>query len=180
MSLHAAILEAQLSELRKAKRYIDAAIAQLRDEDLHHKLNPEQSSIAAYVQHLAGNMYSRFSDFLTSDGEKPARDREAEFADRNLSKAELLQLLDAGWATVFRAIESLQQGDLERTVMIRNEPHTVVLAITRQVAHYSYHAGQIVLLAKHIKCSRGEAWNYLTIPPGGSAEFNRARRIANS
>lgn len=177
MSLHTAVVEAQLSELRKTKHYIEAAIFQLRDEDLHVKLNPEQSSIAAYVQHLAGNMRSRFTDFLASDGEKPGRDREAEFADGNLSKAQLLQHLEAGWATVFAAIESLHDGDLERTVLIRNEPHTVILAITRQVAHYSYHAGQIVLLAKHIKRSRGEAWNYLTIPPGGSADFNRARGL---
>jgi hypothetical protein len=177
MSLHTATIEAQLGELRKARRYIDAALGQLRDEDLHYKLNPEQSSIAAYVQHLAGNMRSRFTDFLSSDGEKPGRNRESEFADRDLSKAELLQLLDAGWATVFAAVESLREGDLERTVLVRNEPHTAVMAITRQVAHYSYHAGQIVLLAKHVKQSRGEAWNYLTIPPGGSAEFNRARGL---
>ena len=123
MSLHTAVIEAQLSELRKTRRYIDSAIAQLRDEDLHEKLNAEQSSIAAYVQHLAGNMRSRFSDFLASDGEKPDRDREAEFADSNLSKAELLRLLEAGWEAVFAAIESLRGGDLERTVRILSLIH---------------------------------------------------------
>lgn len=174
MSLHTAVLNAQLDELRKAKRYGDRAFAQLRDGDFHFKLNPAQSSIAAYIQHMAGNMRSRFTDFLTTDGEKPDRNREAEFADRNLSKAELLELWESGWRVVFAAIEPLKEGDLQRTVMIRKEPHSVILAITRQVAHYSYHVGQIVLLAKHIKQSRGERWDYLTIPPGGSEAFNRS------
>src|SRR5689334_7226194 len=118
-------------------------------------------------------MRSRFTDFLTTDGEKPNRNREGEFVQENLPRQEIMTLWEAGWRCVFAAIEPLSPADLERTVLIRNEPHSVVLAITRQIAHYNYHVGQIVLLAKHIKTMRGEEWNYLTVPPGGSKEFNR-------
>jgi hypothetical protein len=177
MSFHAIVLAAQVDELRKAKRYGDGAFAQLRDEDFRFRLNPQQCPIAAYVQHLAGNMKSRFTDFLTTDGEKRTRDREGEFAERRLARAELMTLWEEGWATVFAALDGLREGDLERMVLIRNEPHSVILAITRQVAHYSYHVGQIVLLAKHIKVNRGEQWSYLTIPPGGSAAFNRSKGL---
>jgi hypothetical protein len=177
MSLHDLTLAAALEEFRKTKAYAEKAFAQLRDDDFFVRLNPQQSSIAAYIHHLAGNMRSRWTDFLTTDGEKPDRDRENEFAEQVVPRADLLATWEAGWRTLFTALESLQPGDLERTVTIRNEPHTVIQAIIRQIAHYTWHVGQIVLLAKHIKTTRNQPWNYMTIPPGGSQAFNRAKGL---
>ena len=164
------LLQAFESEFRKTKRQAEAAMAQVDDAGLHTRLNPRQNSIAVIVQHMAGNLLSRFTDFLTTDGEKPWRGREGEFVDRQLSRPELIDLWERGWACLFGAIAPLTDADLERTVTIRREPHTVFLALVRQTAHYAWHAGQIALIAKHLK---GEGWQYLTIPPGGSAEFNR-------
>ena len=177
MPLHDLTLAAAIDEFRKTKAYAEKAFAQLRDEDFFARLNDQQSSIAAYIRHLAGNMRSRWTDFLTADGEKPDRDRENEFAETLVPRADLLATWEAGWRTLFTALESLQPGDLERTVLIRHEPHTVVQAIIRQIAHYTWHVGQIVLLAKHIKTTRNEPWNYMTIPPGGSQAFNRAKGL---
>jgi hypothetical protein len=177
MCLHTLTLAAALDELRKHKRYGESAFAQLRDEDFFFKLNPRQNSIYVYVKHLAGNMLSRFTDFLSSDGEKPTRNREEEFVDDVVPRQRIMATWDEGWATVFAALESLGEGDLERTIHIRREAHSVILAIMRQMAHYAYHVGQIVLLAKHIKTSRGEAWNYMTIPPGRSQAFNKLKGI---
>ena len=173
--LHTLALNAALDELRKHKRFAEAAFAQLRDEDFFVRLNPEQNSIYVIVKHLAGNMLSRFTDFLTTDGEKPTRDRDGEFVQETVPRQQIMDMWDKGWATVFAAIEPLQEGDLEKTVYVRREPHSVILAITRQVAHYAYHVGQIVLIAKHVKVSRGEEWSYMTIPPGGSQAFNRRK-----
>jgi hypothetical protein len=145
-------------------------MAQLSDAQLHQQINPLQNSIAAIVQHLAGNMESRWTDFLAADGEKPGRDREAEFVDRQLSRAELTDLWERGWRCVFDALAELSDADLSRIVTIRNEPHTVFQAIVRQVEHYGWHAGQIALIGKHLL---GDRWNYLTIPPGGTAAFNK-------
>ena len=164
------LLEAFESEFRKTRRQAEAAIAQVDDAGLHARLNPQQNSIAVIVQHMAGNMLSRFSDFLTTDGEKPNRDRESEFVDRDLPRPKLMSLWERGWTCLFDALAPLTDADLERTVTIRREPHTVFLALVRQTAHYAWHAGQIALIAKHQK---GEGWQYLTIPPGGTAEFNR-------
>jgi hypothetical protein len=175
--LHALTLAAAIEEFRKTKAYAEKAFAQLRDEDFFVRLNPQQSSIAAYVRHMAGNMRSRWTDFLTTDGEKPDRDRESEFAETPVIRADLLATWEAGWRTLFAALESLQPGDLERTIYIRNEPHTVIQAIIRQIAHYTWHVGQIVFLAKHIKTTRNERWNYMTIAPGGSQAFNRAKGL---
>jgi hypothetical protein len=177
MSLHALTLAAAIDEFRKTKTYAEKAFAQLRDEDFFLRLNDQQSSIAAYVRHLVGNMRSRWTDFLTTDGEKPDRDRESEFAETPVPRTDLLASWEAGWRTLFTALESLQPGDLERTVLIRKEPHSVIQAIIRQIAHYTWHVGQIVLLAKHIKTTRNEPWNYMTIPPGGSQAFNRAKGL---
>jgi hypothetical protein len=177
MSLHDLTLFALLDELRKQKRYAEKSFAQLRDEDFFFKLSPEQNSIYVCVKHLSGNMKSRFTDFLTSDGEKPTRDRDGEFVEEVIPRDQIMRLWEDGWACVFSAIESLRPGDLERTVTVRNEPHSVVLAITRQVAHYAYHVGQIVLLAKHVRTLRGENWSYFTIPPGGSKDFNRGKGL---
>ena len=143
---------------------------QVSDEQLHIAINPQQNSIAVIMQHMAGNMLSRFTDFITSDGEKPTRDRDGEFVERNLGRGELMAMWARGWGCIFGAIAPLNDEDLSRIVMIRGEPHTVSAALARQVAHYAWHAGQIALIAKHLK---GEGWRYLTIPPRGSAEFNR-------
>jgi hypothetical protein len=177
MPLHDLTLAAAVDEFRKTKAYAEKAFAQLRDEDFFVRLNDQQSSIAAYIRHLAGNMRSRWTDFLATDGEKPDRNRESEFAETPVQREQLIQTWEQGWATVFAALNSLQPGDLERTVTIRSEPHTVIQAIIRQIAHYTWHVGQIVLLAKHIKTTRHEPWNYMTIAPGGSQAFNRTKGL---
>ena len=171
------ILPHVLSEYRKTKSLADGALAQLADADLFVKLNPRQNSIAAIMRHLAGNMLSRFTDFLTTDGEKPWRDRESEFDDRVVPRAHLLELWERGWRCVFDAVEALTDADLSRTVTIRTEPHTVFQALNRQTAHYAYHVGQILLIAKHVK--PGE-WDYLTLAPGKSQEFNRNMGMAEN
>ena len=166
----AAYLEEALRSLRGHKRLAEGAFAQLRDEDFFLQLDDEANSIAILIKHLAGNMRSRFLDFLTSDGEKPDRNRDQEFVlDPRPSRPELMRWWEAGWKYVFDAITLLQPEDLARVVTIRGEPHTVLQAIHRQVAHYAYHVGQIVLLAKHI---RGADWKSLSVPRGKSAEYN--------
>jgi Protein of unknown function (DUF1572) len=177
MPLDDITLAAFLGQFRSYKGMAERGIAQLRDDDLFVRLNPQQSSIFAYMQHISGNLKSRFSDFLTSDGEKPSRDREGEFEEKQIPRSEIMAMWEAGWKVLFDALASLQPGDLEKTITIRNEPHTVVLAIARSITHISYHVGQILLLAKHIKTTRGENWNYLTIAPGGTKQFNRARGV---
>jgi hypothetical protein len=165
-----AYLEEALRSLRGHKRLAEGAFAQLHDEDFFLQLDDEANSIAILIKHLAGNMRSRFVDFLTSDGEKPDRDRDQEFIlEPRPSRAELMRWWEAGWKYVFDAITPLQAEDLTRVVTIRQEPHTVLQAIHRQVAHYAYHVGQIVLLAKHV---RGAEWKSLSVPRGKSAEYN--------
>jgi uncharacterized protein DUF1572 len=162
------------AEFNRSRNYVESSISQLDDAHLHIQINHLQNSIAVIVQHMAGNMLSRFTDFLTTDGEKTFRDRDAEFIDRELSRADLLMLWNRGWTCVFGALAPLTDTDLSRVVVIRREPHSVSAALARQVAHYAWHAGQTSLIAKHIK---GEQWNYLTIPPRGSVEFNRKRGL---
>lgn len=175
MSLHDLTLAAAIEEFGKTRAYAEKAFAQLRDEDFFVRLSDRQCSIAAYVRHLAGNMRSRWTGFLTSDGEKPDRNREGEFAEQVVPRDEIMSIWNDGWSVVFEALTFLQPGDLEKTVYIRNEPHSVIQAIIRQIAHYAWHVGQIVLLAKHIRTARGETWNYMTIPPGQSDAFNRSK-----
>lgn len=163
------ILATCIEEFRKTKQMAEKCFAQLADADFHVRINPHQNSIAVIIQHLAGNMHSRWTDFLTSDGEKPGRDRESEFEERKLPRAQLMERWERGWAVLFDALQDLPDADLQRVVYIRNEPHTVFCAINRQTAHYNLHIGQIQLIAKHI---RGAGWQYLSIPPGGSKEFN--------
>ena len=174
------ILRDIVDELRKAKRMAERAFEQLDDEDFFFRLNDDANSIHVIVKHLAGNMRSRFTDFLTSDGEKPDRNRDSEFVEpdpvgpRPL-RGETLAMWERGWAVVFEALAGLSDADLAgRTVRVRGEPMSAFAAINRQTAHYSYHVGQIVLLAKHIKLMRGESWNYLTVPRGQSGQFNQA------
>ena len=144
-------------------------MGQVTDEQLSLTLDPESNSIAIIVKHLAGNMRSRWLNFLTSDGEKPDRNRESEFEAPPATRAELMQLWEAGWNYVITALEPLTDADLARTVYIRTEPYTVPEAIHRQIAHYAYHVGQIVFLAKHFQSAN---WKSLSIPRGRSAEFN--------
>jgi hypothetical protein len=146
------------------------AMAQVTDEQLFAPLDPESNSIAIIVKHMAGNMRSRWTNFLTSDGEKPDRDRDSEFVDAPTTRNELMQLWDGGWNCVFTALEPLSDEDLGRRVTIRGEAHSVMQAIHRQVGHYAGHVGQIVLLAKHFQ--QGQ-WRSLSIPRGKSAEVNQ-------
>ena len=150
------------------KHLAERAIAQVPDEALTRCPDAESNSIALIVKHMAGNMRSRWIDFVLSDGEKPNRHRDTEFEAPPLTREELLAMWDDGWKCVFDAIAPLDDVDLGRTVMIRNEPHSVMQAIQRQIAHYSYHIGQIVFVAKH--CA-GERWTSLSIPRGQSSEF---------
>ena len=163
-------LETFEQEFQKTKSLADRSLAQLSDDELHFQLNPLQNSVATIIQHMAGNMRSRFTDLLTTDGEKASRNREAEFADQHLARAQLLDLWTSGWKTVFSALAPLSDADLPRIITIRNEPHSVMKAIVRQTAHYAWHAGQIALIAKHL---RQDKWQYLTIAPGGSEAFNQ-------
>ena len=144
-------------------------MAQVTDEQLTQELDQEMNSIALIVKHMAGNMRSRWTDFLVSDGEKPDRNRDSEFVDPPTDRAALMAVWDQGWKYVFDALEPLTEPDLQRTVTIRGEPHTVARAIHRQLSHYGYHVGQIVMTAR-ILCE-GE-WQTLTIPRGGSKAFN--------
>lgn len=155
--------------LHHYKRLAERAIAQVPDEALTLTLDSESNSIAAIVKHLAGNMRSRWTDFLTTDGEKSFRNRDGEFEAPPLSRAEMMEAWETGWKCVFDTLATLSDADLGRRITIRNEPHSVLQAINRHIAHLSYHAGQIVFLAKHFA---GNDWKTLTIPRGKSAEFN--------
>jgi hypothetical protein len=162
-------LEEARRQMRGHKHMGEGAMAQLRNEDFFVTLDPESNSIAILVKHLAGNMRSRFTDFLTTDGEKPDRFRDREFEVTGATtRAEVMQWWKEGWACVLEAIETLKPDDVMRSVTIRGEPHTVLQAINRQIAHYAAHVGQIVFLAKHL---RSNEWKTLTIPRGKSEEF---------
>ena len=161
--------------LRGHKRLADGAIAQVSDEHFFAVPDPESNSIAIVVKHMVGNMRSRFTDFLTTDGEKPDRNRDQEFViAENASRAELLQTWERCWQLVFDTLNSLGSEDLTRTIPVRGEPHSVLQAINRQVAHYAYHVGQIVMLAKHWK---GSDWKTLSVPKGQSEQLN-AKKMA--
>ena len=155
--------------LRFYKRLGDGAMSQVPDEGLFATLDNESNSIATIVKHLAGNMRSRWTDFLASDGEKPDRDRDSEFEAPPKTRAEVLALWESGWQLTLEAVSRLTDADLSRTALIRGEAHSVMQTIHRQVAHYSYHIGQIVYFAKHFA---GPDWNALTIPRRKSAEYN--------
>lgn len=164
------------SSLRAYKKLADKAIAQLGDEEFFVTLDDESNSVAVVMKHMAGNMFSRWTDFLTSDGEKPTRNRDQEFViDASTTKEELLNYWERGWECVFNALDPLTTADFEKTVTIRGEVHTIAQALNRQLMHYSYHIGQIVFLAKHF---RSAEWKSLSIPRNRSAEFN-AQLAAN-
>jgi hypothetical protein len=163
-------IEDSLAIFRQYKKVAELAMEQVTDEQLTAVLDAESNSIAIIVKHMSGNMRSRFTDFLTTDGEKPDRDRDSEFVDPPATRKALLDAWEDGWARVFRALEPLSEKDLGRTITIRGEAHSVMQAVNRQVAHYGLHVGQIVLLAKHFACDR---WKSLSIPKTRSSEFNR-------
>jgi uncharacterized damage-inducible protein DinB len=146
---------------RYLKQQAERAMAQLDDDGWHWAPDAESNSVAVLVQHLGGNMLSRWTDFLTSDGEKPDRDRDAEFVDAGRGRAELLAVWERGWRRLFETLAALDESDLARTVTIRGEPHTVVQALQRSLWHYAEHVGQIIYIAKAL---RGEAWQTLSIP----------------
>ncbi len=150
----------------------DKTFAQINEQQLHWQYNTTTNSIAIIIQHLSGNMLSRWTDFLTTDGEKPWRDRDKEFENFNTDKTSLLNDWNKGWDCLFHSINSLTENDLVKTVYIRNEPHTVIEAINRQVGHVAYHVGQIVLIAKILL---NEDWKMLSIPKGKSKEFNMGK-----
>jgi Protein of unknown function (DUF1572) len=163
-------IEDSLALFRQYKRLAEFAMEQVTDEQLQAALDPETNSIAKIVKHLSGNMRSRWTDFLTTDGEKPDRDRDREFVDPPASRKALMDAWGDGWAQLFAALEPLSEADLVRTVTIRGEAHSVMQAINRQVAHYSLHVGQIVMLAKHFAQDR---WQSPSVAKNKSAEFNR-------
>jgi hypothetical protein len=150
------------------KKLAERAMEQISDEDFFRTLDPESNSVAVLVKHISGNMRSRWTDFLTSDGEKPDRNRDSEFIAEGASRADYLKGWHDGWQRVFSALEPLNDSDLSRKVTIRGEPHSVMQAINRQIAHYSHHIGQIVFLCKHL---RSAEWKTLSIPRGRSQTF---------
>jgi hypothetical protein len=154
---------------RYYKRLGDRAMQQTPDEGLFATLDAESNSIAIIVKHLSGNMRSRWTDFLTTDGEKPDRNRDSEFEAPPATRIGLLDMWEAGWKLVFDSLAPLTEADLGRTIPIRGEAHSVMQAINRQLTHYAYHVGQIVYLAKHFA---GPEWKSLTVPRGKSAELN--------
>jgi Protein of unknown function (DUF1572) len=166
-------LEDSLSLFRYYKRLAERAMEQVADEQLFAALDPETNSIAVVVKHLSGNMQSRWTNFLSSDGEKPRRDRDAEFADPPQSREALMECWEQGWSCLLETLEGLSDDDLGRTITIRGEAHSVLQAINRQLAHYSNHVGQIVLLAKHFASGH---WHSLTVPRGRSQEFTERVR----
>ena len=162
-------VEDSLAIFHQYKKLAERAFAQLSDGELTRQLDPESNSIAQIVKHMAGNMRSRWTDFLTTDGEKPDRNRDSEFVAPPANKAEMLKLWEEGWSILFSALKPLRDADLGRTITIRGEAHSVMQAINRQVAHYAMHVGQIVFIAKHLRSSE---WNTLSVPKNRSAEFN--------
>jgi hypothetical protein len=170
-------LEDSIALFRFYKKMGEGAMEQVTDEQLFATLDEEMNSIAIIVKHMSGNMRSRWTDFLTSDGEKPDRNRDTEFMEPPATREELLKRWNEGWDRVFRALTPLSDSDLERSVTIRGEPHSVMQAINRQIAHYAYHCGQIVFLAKHFKASD---WKSLSVPRNKSAEFNRRVQVGEA
>ena len=158
-----------LTLFRYYKKLGESAIAQVKDEELTKTLDGEMNSVAQVVKHMAGNMRSRWTDFLTTDGEKPDRNRDSEFVEPPATREALMQMWETGWDRVFGALAPLTDEDMSRVVTIRGEKHSVMQAINRQIAHYSYHIGQIVMLAKHF---RADEWKSLSVPRNRSADFN--------
>lgn len=165
-------LESAITRLNYYKNLSDKTFAQLSDNDFHFVPSDESNSIAIIIQHMHGNMLSRWTDFLTSDGEKTWRKRDAEFEDQNFTKEQLLDLWEAGWKCFLDMLNSLSNADLEKTVYIRTEQLSVIDAINRQLSHYPYHVGQIIYAAKILK---NKNWQNLSVPKGKSAISNELK-----
>ena len=160
-----------LLSFRNYKKLAEKALDQVSEDDLFRQIDAESNSIAVIVKHIAGNLHSRWRDFLTTDGEKPDRFRDGEFVTlADDTRESLMKFWETGWQTLFDAIEPIAPDEFSRTVAIRGEPHTVVEAINRQLTHYSMHIGQIIVLAKHF---RSTEWKTLSVPRNRSAEFNQ-------
>jgi len=171
-----AYVQETLRAFRSYKKRTEGAFAQLLPKDWFRQIDPETNSVAIIVKHMAGNMRSRWTDFLTSDGEKPDRDRDSEFVlDSSTTREEVMQWWESGWKCVFAAVEPLTANDLGKRITIRGQEHTVLQAINRQLMHYAEHVGQIILLAKHY---RGSEWKSLSIPKGQSAALGVAAEKA--
>ena len=171
MNIPAEFLSALINAFEANKRLADRAVEQVPDEKLHVALSSDTNSIAVIMKHVAGNLLSRWTDFLTTDGEKPRRDRDSEFIDSFKSRAEVLELWERGWACLMTTLKNLKPDDLGKTVTIRGEPHSVPLAMERSLGHTCYHIGQIVQLAR---IHAGDNWKTLTIPRGQSETYNQA------
>lgn len=163
-------LSSTLTTFQSQKKLAERAILQVTDEQLRTPVAEHTNSITIIMKHMAGNMLSRWTEFLTTDGEKPWRHRDNEFVDDITSREELMSLWERGWSCLLATLEALTVGDLMNTVTIRGEPHSVILAVHRQLDHYGYHVGQIVLIARMLA---KEKWITLSVPPGGSEEYNR-------
>ncbi len=171
MDLAAEFLAAISNAFEANKRLADRAVEQVPDHKLHLALDANTNSVAVIMKHVAGNLSSRWTDFLTTDGEKPWRNRDDEFVDTFRSRAEILEAWERGWACLLTTLKSLKPQDLAKTVLIRGEPHSVPLALERSLGHTCYHIGQIVQVARIHAAAN---WNTLTIPRGGSEQFNKA------
>lgn len=168
MSLGNEYLKVVQERFTSVKSLGEKTISQLSEEDIHWSFNEASNSVAVIIKHVSGNMISRWTDFLTTDGEKPYRNRDQEFEDNISSKQELITIWEKGWNALFEALNELSNQDLLKNVYIRGERHTVLDAIERQMAHYAYHIGQIVFIGKQLK---GDAWESLSIPKGNSEEY---------
>jgi Protein of unknown function (DUF1572) len=171
MDIAAAFLSAIINTFEANKRLADRAVEQVPDDKLHAALDANTNSIAVIMKHVAGNLASRWTDFLTTDGEKPWRDRDDEFVDSFGSRTELPEAWERGWTCLLKTLKGLKGEDLGGTVLVRGEPHSVPLALERSLGHTCYHVGQIVQVSR---VHAGEKWNTLTIPRGGSQQFNQA------
>ena len=168
------VIEAIEGEFRRYQALAQATIRQLNEQQLSTPLSKGGNSIAILVWHISGNLKSRYTDFLTSDGEKEWRDRDSEFVARNVTQKELAAKWNEGWDILYATLQQLDDSQLDATVMVRNMPQTALDALLRGLAHTSYHVGQIITLGKEL---RGPEWRWLSIPPGGSAEYNKNPRI---
>lgn len=162
-------------DFAKYKSLGDRTFDQLNEEDFHYTSDYDSNSIAILIQHMAGNLKSRFTDFYSSDGEKPDRKRDNEFIEQKFSKEKLLKIWEEGWKYLFNVLDDLKEDDLMKIVYVRGEPHSIIEALNRQLSHDAYHVGQIVLLAKQIKKS---GWKTLSIPKGKSEQFNKDRNFS--
>ena len=170
--LSTSYLQDSIGLFRYYKKLGDRAMAQCPDDALFTTLDAESNSIAIIVKHMSGNMRSRWLNFLTTDGEKPDRNRDTEFETPPNTRVQLMEMWELGWKYVFDALEPLTEADLMRTVTIRSEPHSIMQAINRQIAHYAHHVGQILFLAKHLTFTQTGKWESLSVPRGKSAEIN--------